>query len=237
MPLFSTKSFHSLSLLIRSYRIEFSHLNRDINYLLYFTLMRGRLYSSCVRSSMLHGSETWPIRKMRCFSGQRWEWLNGCEAWSYRIEFQVKGWERETRIRWHHLGTTAKQVAMVNACAAKRRQWLGEEMYGVWSGESQASVNFSFFPISILFLLSPYCISNFLIPPPCFLMPAWALTVHMSLVLFPSLHFSSVDSVHLHQGISTLLLLPALVFFTSFLPWASMDACLVQTSYTMFLLC
>ena len=25
--------------------------------------MRGRLYSSCVRSSMLHGSETWPVRK------------------------------------------------------------------------------------------------------------------------------------------------------------------------------
>jgi len=25
--------------------------------------VRGRLYSSCVQSSMLHGSETWPIRK------------------------------------------------------------------------------------------------------------------------------------------------------------------------------
>jgi len=25
--------------------------------------MRGRLYSSCVRSSMLHGSQTWPVRK------------------------------------------------------------------------------------------------------------------------------------------------------------------------------
>jgi len=24
---------------------------------------RGRLYSSCVRSSMLHGSETWLVRK------------------------------------------------------------------------------------------------------------------------------------------------------------------------------
>jgi len=24
--------------------------------------MRGRLYSSCVRSSVLHGSETWPVR-------------------------------------------------------------------------------------------------------------------------------------------------------------------------------
>ena len=26
-------------------------------------IMRRRLYSSCVRSSMLHGSETWPVRK------------------------------------------------------------------------------------------------------------------------------------------------------------------------------
>ena len=33
---------------------------------------------------------------------------------------------------------------------------------------------FIFFPISMLFLLFPYCFSNFLIPSPCFLMPAWA---------------------------------------------------------------
>jgi len=26
-------------------------------------IVRGRLYSSCVRNSLLHGSETWPIRK------------------------------------------------------------------------------------------------------------------------------------------------------------------------------
>ena len=32
--------------------------SRDIS-----LIMRGRLYSSCVRSSMLHGSETWPVRK------------------------------------------------------------------------------------------------------------------------------------------------------------------------------
>jgi len=32
--------------------------NKDIS-----LTMRGRLYSSCVRSSMLHGSETWPVRK------------------------------------------------------------------------------------------------------------------------------------------------------------------------------
>jgi len=33
---------------------------------------------------------------------------------------------------FHNFGTAAKQVAMVWACAAKRRQWLGEKMYGVW---------------------------------------------------------------------------------------------------------
>jgi len=32
--------------------------NRDIS-----LIRRGRLYSSCVQSSMLHGSETWPFRK------------------------------------------------------------------------------------------------------------------------------------------------------------------------------
>ena len=32
--------------------------NKDVSF-----IMRGRLYSSCVRSSMLHGSETWRVRK------------------------------------------------------------------------------------------------------------------------------------------------------------------------------
>ena len=32
--------------------------NKDIS-----LIVRGRLCSSCVRSSMLHGSETWPVRK------------------------------------------------------------------------------------------------------------------------------------------------------------------------------
>ena len=32
--------------------------NKDVS-----LIMRGRLYSSCVRSSMLHVYETWPVRK------------------------------------------------------------------------------------------------------------------------------------------------------------------------------
>jgi len=36
-------------------------------------IMRGRLYSSCVRSSMLHGSETWPVTKENEVAIQRAE--------------------------------------------------------------------------------------------------------------------------------------------------------------------
>ena len=35
--------------------------------------VRGRLYSSCVRSSMLHRSETWPVRKENEVALQRAE--------------------------------------------------------------------------------------------------------------------------------------------------------------------
>jgi len=123
----------------------------------------------------------------------------------------------------------------------------------------------SFFPISIIFLLFPYCFTNFLIPPPCFLMQSprphgdWTpvrphkvsykvsycmnlLTINMQPVLFSSLYFSSVASVHLYQGISTLLPLSYLwpyyygIFFTSFPPLAYIRALLVQISYAIFFL-
>jgi len=42
--------------------------NRDIS-----LIRKGRLYSSCVRSSMLHGSETWPVRKENEVALQRAE--------------------------------------------------------------------------------------------------------------------------------------------------------------------
>ena len=41
------------------------------------TNRRGRLYSSCVRSSMLLGSETWPVRKENEVTLQRAENENG----------------------------------------------------------------------------------------------------------------------------------------------------------------
>ena len=42
--------------------------NKDVS-----LIMRGRLYSSCVRSSMLHGRETWPVRKENVVALQRAE--------------------------------------------------------------------------------------------------------------------------------------------------------------------
>jgi len=42
--------------------------NRDIS-----LIRRGRLYSSCVQSSMLHGSEIWPVRKENEVALQRAE--------------------------------------------------------------------------------------------------------------------------------------------------------------------
>jgi len=40
--------------------------NKDVS-----LIMRGRLYSSYVQSSMLHGSETWPVRKENVVALQR----------------------------------------------------------------------------------------------------------------------------------------------------------------------
>jgi len=59
----------------------------------------------------------------------------GFSLLEFNIPFQHKYGcikdERETRNRWYNLGTTAKQAAMVWACVAKRRRWLGKEMYWV----------------------------------------------------------------------------------------------------------
>jgi len=76
---------------------------------------------------------------------------------------------------------------------------------------------FFFLQFSILFLLFPYCFSNFLIPPPCFLMPAWAFWQSTcDLCCIHHYIFSSVASVHFHQCIRYLIFDHAFVFFTYF---------------------
>jgi len=62
--------------------------NRDIS-----LVRRARLYSSCVQSNVLHGSETWPVRKENEVTLQRAEmrmvrWM--CNVKVKDREFQVR---------------------------------------------------------------------------------------------------------------------------------------------------
>jgi len=79
--------------------------------------VRGRLHSSCVRSSMLHGCETWPVRKENEAALQRAEMR--IVRWMCGVKLQDRVPSKELRGR-HNLSTTVKQVAMVWACVAKR---------------------------------------------------------------------------------------------------------------------
>ena len=62
--------------------------NKDV-----LLIVRGRLFRSCVRSSMLHGSETYPIRKENKVALQRAEMrmVRRMCGIKLEIEFQVKG--------------------------------------------------------------------------------------------------------------------------------------------------
>ena len=62
--------------------------------------MRGRLYNSCMQSSMLHGSETWPITEENEVALQQAE----MRMVIWMCDVKIKGGvlsrvERETRIR------------------------------------------------------------------------------------------------------------------------------------------
>ena len=74
-------------------------------------------------SSMLHGSETWPVRKENKVAFQQAEkrivrWMCDVKA---KDKVPSKELRERTRNRCCDLGSTTKQVAMVWACAAKRR--------------------------------------------------------------------------------------------------------------------
>jgi len=76
--------------------------------------------------------EFWPIRKKNKVALQRAQmrmvwWMCGIKLQDI---VRSKGL-RQRLIRSHNLGTIAKQVVMVWTCAVKRRQLLGEEIYGV----------------------------------------------------------------------------------------------------------
>ena len=90
--------------------------NKDVS-----LIMRGRLYSSCVRSSILHGSETWPVRIENEVALQRAEtrmvrWMCGIMV---KDRFPSKELRERLGIDDTNIGTVAKQAAMVWACVAK----------------------------------------------------------------------------------------------------------------------
>jgi len=91
--------------------------NKDVS-----LIMRGRLYSSCVRSSTLHGSETWPARKENEVAFQRAEMR--MVRWMCGVKLKDRFSSKELRERLgidDSIRITAEWAAMVWACAAKRR--------------------------------------------------------------------------------------------------------------------
>jgi len=66
--------------------------NKDVS-----LTMRGRLYSSCVRSSLLHGSETWPVSKENVVALQRAEMI--MVRWMCGIKLEDRFPSKELRER------------------------------------------------------------------------------------------------------------------------------------------
>ena len=85
--------------------------NRDIS-----LIMTGRLYTSCVQSSMLHGSETWPVRKENEMALQQAEmrmvrWM--CDV---KVKDRVQSKELRERLRIDDIILVLQQ---------NRLQWYG----------------------------------------------------------------------------------------------------------------
>jgi len=91
-------------------------------------IMTGRLYSSCVRSRVLHGSETWPIRKenelaLQLTKMRMVRWMR-----DVKVKDRVPSKELGDRlgidnISRYYSSTTAKQIAMLWASIVKRSEY------------------------------------------------------------------------------------------------------------------
>ena len=79
----------------------------------------GQLYSSCVRSSMLHGSETWPVKKENVVAFQRAETRMVRCMCGVKLKDRLLGKElrerlgiddialvlQQNRLRWHGISS------------------------------------------------------------------------------------------------------------------------------------
>ena len=60
-------------------------------------IRRGRLYSSCVRNNMLHGSESWPVRKENEVA--LWRSQMGMVKWMCNVKVKDRVPNKELRER------------------------------------------------------------------------------------------------------------------------------------------
>jgi len=82
-------------------------------------IRRGKLYSICVRSSMLHGSETWPVRKENEMVLQRAEMR--MVTWMCGIKLKDRVSDKELRVR---LGL----ADMISVLPRNRLRWYGHAL-------------------------------------------------------------------------------------------------------------
>ena len=100
---------------------------------------RGRLYSSCVRSSMLQESETWPVRKENEVALQRAE-MRMVRYMCVKVKDRVSSKELTERLGIDDIILILQQNSLrwYGHFVAKRRHWFGEKMYGIWGGGLQS---------------------------------------------------------------------------------------------------
>ena len=107
-------------------------------------IMRGRLYSSCVRSSMLHGSETWPVRKENVAALQRAEMRMVTWMCVFKLKDRLTSRElrerlgvddialilQQNRLRWYGHVLRKDDDDWVKKCVELRVQDQGEDQRG-----------------------------------------------------------------------------------------------------------
>jgi len=86
--------------------------NKDIS-----LIVRGRLYSSCVRSSKLHGSETWPVRKQNEVALQ---WVE------MRMVRWMCGVKLQDRVPSKGLRERLELDYIISVLQQNRLQWYGQ---------------------------------------------------------------------------------------------------------------
>ena len=100
--------------------------NRDIS-----LIRRGRLYSSCVRSSMLHGSDSWSVSKENEVALQPAEMRMVRWMCNVKAKDRVRSKELRERLGIDDIILILKQNMLRCYGHVLRKEEMGEEMYGI----------------------------------------------------------------------------------------------------------